>query len=31
MEIDRTDRRILALLWKNARISNKELAAEVGL
>ncbi|MEL7000056.1 MAG: Lrp/AsnC family transcriptional regulator [Pseudomonadota bacterium] len=31
METDRTDRRILALLSKTARISNKELAAEVGL
>lgn len=29
--IDRTDRRILALLSKNARMSNKELAGEVGL
>ena len=31
MDIDRTDRRILALLSKNARISNKELAAAVDL
>lgn len=31
MEIDRTDRSILALLSKNARISNKELAARIGL
>ncbi len=31
MEIDRTDRRILGLLSKNARISNKELAAAVNL
>lgn len=29
--IDRTDRRILALLSKNARMSNKELAHAVGL
>ncbi|MCB2102490.1 MAG: Lrp/AsnC family transcriptional regulator [Rhodobacterales bacterium] len=29
--LDRTDRRILALLSKNARISNKELAGAVGL
>lgn len=29
--LDRTDRRILALLQKNARLSNKELAARVGL
>lgn len=29
--IDRTDRRILALLSKNARMSNKELSHEVGL
>jgi len=31
MTIDRTDRRILALLSKNARMTNKELAFEVGL
>nr|WP_321525284.1 Lrp/AsnC family transcriptional regulator [uncultured Cohaesibacter sp.] len=31
MSIDRTDRRILALLSKNARMTNKELAYEVGL
>ncbi len=31
MELDRTDRSILALLSKNARISNKELAASVQL
>jgi DNA-binding Lrp family transcriptional regulator len=30
-EIDRTDARILALLQKNARLSNKELAARIGL
>ena len=30
-EIDRTDRSILALLSKNARISNKELSHSVGL
>lgn len=29
--LDRTDRAILALLQKNARLSNKELAARVGL
>lgn len=29
--IDRTDRRILGLLSKNARMSNKELASAVGL
>jgi len=29
--IDRTDHQILALLSKNARISNKEIAHEVGL
>lgn len=29
--IDRTDREILALLANNARLSNKELAARVGL
>lgn len=29
--IDRTDRQILALLSKNARISNKELAAAINL
>ncbi|WP_412552593.1 Lrp/AsnC family transcriptional regulator [Shimia sp. MIT1388] len=31
MELDRTDRRILALLSKNARMTNKELSHEVGL
>jgi len=31
MEIDKLDRRILALLQKNNRVSNVELAAEVGL
>lgn len=31
MDLDRTDRQILALLSKNVRISNKELAAAVGL
>lgn len=31
MELDRTDRHILALLSKNARMSNKELAAAVQL
>lgn len=31
MEIDRIDSEILALLQKNARLSNKELAAAVGL
>ncbi|MBO9451555.1 Lrp/AsnC family transcriptional regulator [Tropicibacter sp. R16_0] len=31
MEIDRTDQRILALLSKDARITNKELSHEVGL
>ncbi|MEJ2515373.1 MAG: Lrp/AsnC family transcriptional regulator [Gammaproteobacteria bacterium] len=31
MKIDRTDREILALLTKNARISNKALADRVGL
>lgn len=31
MNIDRTDRRILALLSNNARMSNKELSHEVGL
>lgn len=29
--LDRIDRKILALLQKNARLSNKELAARVGL
>ncbi len=29
--LDRTDRQILALLQKDARLSNKELAAKVGL
>lgn len=29
--LDRTDRQILALLQKDARLSNKELAARVGL
>jgi Lrp/AsnC family leucine-responsive transcriptional regulator len=31
MELDRTDRRILKELQKNARISNQELAEKVGL
>nr|WP_321981233.1 Lrp/AsnC family transcriptional regulator [uncultured Cohaesibacter sp.] len=31
MAVDRTDRRILALLSKNVRMTNKELAYEVGL
>ncbi|HTQ98386.1 MAG TPA: Lrp/AsnC family transcriptional regulator [Candidatus Acidoferrum sp.] len=31
MELDRTDRRILKELQKNARISNQELADKVGL
>lgn len=31
MEIDRTDQRILALLSKNARMTNKELSYEIGL
>jgi DNA-binding Lrp family transcriptional regulator len=31
MEIDRTDRRILALLSNDARMTNKELSHEVGL
>lgn len=31
MAIDRTDKRILALLSNNARMSNKEIANEVGL
>ncbi|MEM8838320.1 MAG: Lrp/AsnC family transcriptional regulator [Pseudomonadota bacterium] len=31
MELDRTDRRLLALMSKNARITNKELAAAVNL
>ncbi|MBE1282846.1 MAG: winged helix-turn-helix transcriptional regulator [Rhodobacteraceae bacterium] len=31
MDIDRTDRRILALLSKDARMTNKELSHEVGL
>ena len=31
MDIDRTDQRILALLSKNARMTNKELSHEVGL
>jgi len=31
VDLDQIDRRILALLSKNARSSNKELAAEVGL
>ena len=31
MDIDRIDRRILALLSKNARMTNKELAHEVSL
>ncbi|WP_198662803.1 Lrp/AsnC family transcriptional regulator [Cohaesibacter intestini] len=31
MNIDRTDRRILALLSNNARMTNKELSFEVGL
>ena len=31
MQLDRIDREILALLSKNARISNKELAGAVGL
>ncbi|WP_162930164.1 Lrp/AsnC family transcriptional regulator [Pseudophaeobacter sp. EL27] len=31
MDIDRTDRRILALLSKDARITNKELSHAVGL
>ena len=30
-DLDRTDLRILGLLQNNARVSNKELAAEVGL
>ncbi len=30
-QLDRTDRRIVALLQKNARLSNKELAAAVGV
>ena len=29
--LDRTDRQILSLLQKNARLSNKELAAAIGL
>ena len=29
--LDRTDRRIIAVLQKNARLSNKELAATVGI
>ncbi|MFS4580002.1 Lrp/AsnC family transcriptional regulator [Phaeobacter sp. C3_T13_0] len=31
MDIDRTDRRILSLLSKDARMTNKELSHEVGL
>lgn len=31
MQLDRTDRRILGLMQKNARISNLELAEQVGL
>lgn len=31
MQLDRTDRRILALLQNNARLMNKQIAAEVGL
>ncbi|RBW52569.1 Lrp/AsnC family transcriptional regulator [Ruegeria sp. A3M17] len=31
MDIDRTDRRILALLSNDARMTNKELSSEVGL
>ena len=31
MDIDRIDQRLLALLSKNARMTNKELAYEVGL
>jgi Lrp/AsnC family leucine-responsive transcriptional regulator len=31
MELDRTDRRILAALQQDARISNQELAEQVGL
>jgi DNA-binding Lrp family transcriptional regulator len=31
MELDRIDKKILTLLQKNARFSNKELAAKIGL
>jgi len=31
MELDRTDRKILALMQKNGRISNLELADQIGL